>query len=386
LGLFVILAPYRERMKVVIVNNSRTQQQFLNIVEELYSNDEAYIRPLDQDVQKIFDVNQNPHFKHGDCIRWILVDDQNKVIGRIAAFVNEKKAYGYEVPTGGIGFFECINNQTAANFLFDTAKNWLAGKGMKAMEGPINFGENDSFWGLLVEGFTPASYGMNYHLPYYYQLFTNYGFETAYEQLTNIIEVHKPFPERFTKIANWVASKPAYSFEHFKKSKAEKYINDLMEIYNDGWKDFENFVPIKKETLQESFKQMEVIMDEKLIWFAYANGEPASFVVIIPDANQMIKGFNGKLGLWQKLQFAYRRWRGINRMRAIVMGTKQAYQKHGLESSLFIKLKEYVLPNRKNYEELELSWVGDFNEKMLAIHEATGAKFGKKHLTLRKIF
>ena len=386
MGLFVILATHRERMKVVIVNNSRAQQQFLNIVEELYSNDKAYIRPLDQDVEKIFDLNQNPHFKDRDCIRWILVDEQSKVIGRIAAFINEKKAYGYEVPTGGIGFFECVDDQNAANFLFDTAKEWLVSKGMKAMEGPINFGENDSFWGLLVEGFTPASYGMNYHLPYYYQLFANYGFETAYEQLTNIIEVRKPFPERFTKIANWVASKPAYSFEHFQKSKAEKYINDLMEIYNDGWKDFENFVPIKKETLQESFKQMEVIMDEKLIWFAYANGEPASFVVIIPDANQMIKGFNGKLGLWQKLQFAYRRWTGINRMRAIVMGTKQAYQKHGLESSLFIKLKEYVLPNRKNYEELELSWVGDFNEKMLAIHEATGAKFGKKHLTLGKRF
>lgn len=373
-------------MKAVLVSNKQTQQKFLNIVEKLYKADKAYIRPLDQDVEKVFDSQQNPFFKHGQCVRWILVDHKNKVVGRIAAFINEKKAYGYEVATGGIGFFECINDQLAANFLFDTAKQWLSERGMMAMEGPINFGENDSFWGLLVEGFTSASYGMNYHLPYYQTLFKNYGFETAYEQITNLISVKKPFPERFTKIANWVANKPAYTFEHFQKKKAEKYINDLMEIYNDGWKDFENFVPIKKETLLESFKQMEVIMDEKLIWFAYSNGEPASFVVIIPDANQMIKGFNGKLGIWQKLQFAYRRWIGVNRMRAVVMGTKQAYQKHGLESSLFIKLKEYVIPNRKNYEELELSWVGDFNDKMLAIHEATGASFGKKHLTLRKRF
>jgi len=373
-------------MKVIAVSNHQTQKQFLDVVNHLYRDDKAYIRPLDQDVEKIFNAKQNPFFKHGQCTRWILQDDKGKTIGRIAAFINEKKAYGYEVPTGGIGFFECINDQNAANVLFDTAKQWLTERGMKAMEGPINFGENDTFWGLLVEGFSPASYGMNYHLPYYLKLFNNYGFETAYEQLTNIVDVKKPFPERFTKIANWVASKPAYSFEHFKKKNADKYINDLMEIYNDGWKDFENFVPIKKDILQESFKQMEVIMDEKLIWFAYSNGEPASFVVIIPDANQMIKGFDGKLGLWQKLQFAYRRWIGVNRMRAIVMGTKQAYQKHGLESSLFIKLKEYVLPNKKNYEELELSWVGDFNEKMLSIHQATGARFGKKHLTLRKKF
>lgn len=372
------------QMKIVPVKDSRTQKEFLNIVDTIYKDDLNWIRPLDQDIEKIFDPTKNPFFQHGQCTRWILVNEQGQTIGRVAAFVNDKKAHHYEQPTGGMGFFECINQKEAAFMLFDTAKSWLLSKGMQVMEGPINFGENDQFWGLLVEGFTPPSYGMNYHLPYYHQFFVDYGFETAYEQLTNHINISIPFPERFTKIANWVATKPAYTFEHFKKSNAKKYIKDLMEIYNDGWKDFENFVPIKQETLEESFKQMEVIMDEKLIWFAYANGEPASFVVIIPDANQMIKGLNGKLGLIEKLKFAYKRWVGVTRMRAIVMGTKSAYQKHGLESVLFIKLKEYVLP-KNQYKELELSWVGDFNEKMIAIHQATGATFGKRHLTMRKV-
>lgn len=372
-------------MKIIPVNDASTTYKFLNVVRSLYQKQKAYIRPLDQDVEKVFDKDKNPFFKHGDCIRWVLVDQKGKAIGRIAAFINEKKAYQYDVPTGGIGFFECIDDEKAAFLLFDTAKKWLEQKGIKAMEGPINFGENDTFWGLLVEGFTPASYGMNYHLPYYHHLFKRYGFETAYEQLTNIIDLTIPFPARFTKIANWVAAKPGYTFEHFKKKNADKYINNLMEIYNDGWKDFENFVPIKKETLQASFKQMEVIMDEKLIWFAYVDGQPASFIVLIPDANLMIRDFNGKLGLLQKLKFAIRRWAGVTRMRAVVMGTKQAFQKHGLESALFIKLGEYVLP-KNQYTELELSWVGDFNEKMLSIHEATGAKFGKKHLTLKKRF
>jgi hypothetical protein len=370
-------------MHIEVVKDKAAKQAFLNLVQNIYTNDANWIRPLDQDIEKVFDEAKNPFFNHGKCIRWILKDDSGKAIGRIAAFINDKKAHIYERPTGGVGFFECINDQAAAFLLFDTAKAWLASYGMEVMEGPINFGENDSFWGLLVEGFTSPSYGMNYHQPYYHALFTAYGFETAYEQLTNHINLTIPFPARFTKIANWVAAKPDYSFEHFSKANAEKYITDLMEIYNDGWKDFENFVPIKKETLQESFKQMEVIMDEKLIWFAYANGEPASFVVIIPDANQMIKGLNGKLGLIEKLKFAYKRWVGVTRMRAIVMGTKSKYQKLGLESALIIKLGEYVLP-KKQYTELELSWVGDFNDKMIAFHEATGATFGKRHLTMRK--
>lgn len=372
-------------MKIVTVEDKKSKRAFLEIVSTIYAGDQNYIRPLNDDIEKVFDPQKNTFFSHGKCIRWILLDDQHQTIGRIAAFVNEKKAYSYDVPTGGIGFFECINNQDAAFLLFDQAKSWLQQQGMKGMEGPINFGENDTFWGLLVEGFTPPSYGMNYHPPYYHQFFLNYGFETSYEQLTNHINLTIPFPARFTKIANWVAAKPEYTFEHFKKEKADKYIDDLMEIYNDGWKDFENFVPIKRETLKESFKQMEVIMDENLIWFAYAKGEPAAFVVIIPDANQMIKGLNGKLGLIEKLKFAYKRWVGVKRMRAIVMGTKTAFQKLGLESALFIKLGEYVLP-KNQYEELELSWVGDFNDKMIAIHQATGATFGKRHLTMKKTF
>lgn len=372
-------------MKIVNVENKNSAKEFLDVVSSIYKNDKNYIRPLDSDIEKVFNPLANPFFKHGQCTRWILQDENGKTIGRVAAFINEKKAYNYDQPTGGMGFFECINSKEAAYLLFDTAKNWLQEKGMKAMEGPINFGENDTFWGLLVEGFSQPSYGMNYHHPYYHAFFVEYGFSTSYEQLTNHVNLTIPFPARFTKIANWVAAKPDYSFEHFKKENAEKYINDLMEIYNDGWKDFENFVPIKKETLKESFKQMEVIMDEKLIWFAYANGEPAAFVVIIPDANQMIKGLNGKLGIMEKLKFAYKRWIGVKRMRAIVMGTKTAFQKLGLESALFIKLGEYVLP-KNQYTELELSWVGDFNDKMIAIHQATGATFGKRHLTLKKIF
>ncbi|MES2418582.1 MAG: GNAT family N-acetyltransferase [Bacteroidota bacterium] len=372
-------------MQIVPVNNKTTIQDFLNVVQTIYKADPHWIRPLDQDIEKVFDQAKNPFFAHGQCTRWILKADNGKTIGRVAAFINEKKAHNYELPTGGMGFFECINDKDAAFLLFDTAKKWLQERGMKAMEGPINFGENDSFWGLLVEGFTAPSYGMNYHQPYYHEFFSAYGFKTTYEQLTNHINLTIPFPARFTKIANWVAAKPDYSFEHFSKKNADKYINDLMEIYNDGWKDFENFVPIKKETLEESFKQMEVIMDENLIWFAYANGEPASFVVIIPDANQMIKGLKGKLGLVEKLKFAYKRWAGVNRMRAIVMGTKSKFQKHGLESALIIKLGAYVLP-KNQYAELELSWVGDFNDKMIAFHEATGATFGKRHLTMRKVF
>lgn len=368
-------------MTILEVNSPKRKKDFLDVARVIYKDDKVWVCPLDKDIDTIFDPAKNSFHSHGKAVRWILLDDSNKLIGRIAAFINNKKANTFDVPTGGIGFVECIDNQEAFKLLFDTAKAWLKQNGMQAMQGPINFGENDTFWGLLIEGFTHPSYGMNYNKPYYYQHFKDYGFKTDYEQLTNHLDLHKEFPERFTKIANWVSNKPGYTFKPLDPKNFDKFAQDFMEIYNDGWKSFANFSPIKLNTVMESFEQMKLIMDPKLIWFAYINEEPASFVVILPDANLMIKPLNGKLNLIGKLKFMYKKITGVNRMRAVVMGTKEKFQKHGLESAIFIKLKEYVLP-KKQYDELELSWVGDFNDKMLAIHSATGSVFAKKHATL----
>jgi len=366
---------------IVEVKSKKQERQFLDVPKKIYEGDSHWICPLDNDIRQIFDPKKNSFHKHGTSCRWILFD-KGKPIGRISAFVNNQKADKQVLPVGGIGFFECINDQQAATKLFDIAKDWLSVKGMRAMDGPINFGENDNFWGLLIEGFTSPSYGMNFHKPYYKNLFENYGFSIIYEQITNHLDVSKPFPERFTRIAEWVMRKPGYTFKHFQKKNLQQFAADFMEIYNDAWENFENFQPIHMETILESFKKMKLIMDEKLIWFAYVNNEPASFILILPDANQIIKDFNGKMNIWNSLSFLINRRRKVNRMRAIVMGTKKNYQKHGLESALFIKLKEYVLPLHK-YEELELSWVGDFNKEMISIHKATGAEFGKKHATFR---
>ncbi|WP_233268763.1 GNAT family N-acetyltransferase [Mucilaginibacter lacusdianchii] len=372
-------------MTITEVADKTTQNAFLDTARFIYRNDPNWICPLDNDIEAVFDPSKNNFHQFGKATRWILTDNQGEPAGRIAAFINNKKAYNNAQPTGGMGFFECIDNEQAAFILFDTAKQWLAQNGMQAMDGPINFGENDTFWGLLIEGFVPQSYGMNYNPPYYKKFFDDYGFTTLYEQITNHVDAHKPFPERFTKIANWVMQKPGYEFKHLKVSQINRFAADFMEIYNDAWQGFENFVPIQKATILETFQKMKAIMDENLIWFAYVNGEPAAFVVILPDANQMIKSLNGKLDLIGKLKFLYHKWKGVNRMRAVVMGTKIKFQKHGLESVMFIKVKEYVLP-LKQYDEMELSWVGDFNDKMIALHEAMGGKLGKKHATLRYIF
>lgn len=373
-------------MQIIEVNNARTRKEFLKVPVNIYRNDPVWVQPLNREIEAVFDPSRNNYHSHGKVNRWILKDREGELIGRVASFINDKKAWLPVQPTGGMGFFECINDKEAASLLFDTCKDWLHTHGMKAMDGPINFGENDKFWGLLVWGYTHPSVGMNYNPPYYQTLFEEYGFVKEYEQITRHLDITKPFTDRFTRIAEWVSRKPGYRVEHFQPSKATRYIADFQEIYNDAWNDFDNFAPISQESIRNQFDEMRPVMDEKLIQFAYIKDEPAAFIVCIPDANQIIKKLNGKSGLLSKLKFLYYKRNGtVNRIRILVSGTKHKFRGHGLESIFIKNLQDYVLPLNK-YKEVELSWVGDFNTKMQAIHEATGAVTGKKHITYRYYF
>lgn len=368
-------------MRLIEVNNKETGEQFFKLPFYIYKGDPNWICPLQNDIESVFNPQKNNFFNFGKCTRWILFNEKNEVIGRIAAFINYKKADKEEQPTGGCGFFECIDDQLAANTLFDKAQSWLAENGMKAMLGPINFGENDMWWGLLIEGFKQPFYGMNYNPTYYQTLFETYGFQIKYEQISNSIDIRKGLPEKVQKIATWVSKRPGNEFQHLTSSNLNKYAQDFMEIYNDAWKDFDNFTTVTEETIRETLVKIKPVMDPNLIWFAYVNGEPAAFTMSLPDTNELIKGLNGKLDFFGKLKFVWNKWTiKHTRMRAVIMGTKEKFRNMGLESAMFMKMQEYTRP-LDHYQELELSWVGDFNSKMLSVHYAIGATFSKKHAT-----
>ena len=222
-------------MELIEVKSKQEQQEFVEMAVRLYKGEKHWIRPLDKDIHAVFDTDKNKTFKFGKCIRWLLKKD-GEIIGRIAAFVNDKiKNKDNDQPTGGCGFFECIHNQEAANLLFDTAKDWLKEQGMEAMDGPINFGDRDKWWGLLVDGFDiEPNYQCNYHFPYYQELFENYGFQVYFKQYTFIRNTFDPFHPRIMEKSEVLNKDPDYTFEHMKLSNLEKYTEDFRQVYNVG--------------------------------------------------------------------------------------------------------------------------------------------------------
>jgi GNAT superfamily N-acetyltransferase len=377
-------------MKAVEVKTKQERKEFLDFPKKLYKEDINWVCQLDSGIESVFDPAKNHTYMHGEAIRWILKDHNDNTIGRIAAFIDKVRSSANRQPTGGIGFFEVIENEEAAFILFNTARDWHIAHGMEAMDGPINFGENDNNWGLLVDGFMQQGFGMPYHKKYYREFFEKYGFRNYFEQYSyhrNVRDVDNKivqFPERLMKIARWLSGRQGYSFHNFEYREKEKYVKDITDIYNSTWSVFkEDFTPIDPVFLNESLEKAKLIIDEKLIWFAYFNDKPIAFFVLFPDLNQILKHFNGRLHPWNMVRFAYYKMtHKMTRMRAIVGGVHPNYQNSGVESAIFLQLY-HVFKKRPWFKELELSWVGDFNPKMIAIYEALGAKKAKTHITYR---
>ncbi len=374
-------------MQLVEVTNKKQVDAFHRLPYFIYKEDKNWVAPLRMMVEDIFNPIKNNTLRKGSACRWLAYKN-DKLVGRIAAFHTPGYAGQFEQPTGGVGFFECTNDQEVANQLFDTAKAWLIAEGMEAMDGPINIGENFFNWGLLVDGFVQQCFGMNYNPDYYHRLWTSYGFQTYYKQYSYHLNITSPdLPERFWKIAAWMAKKPGYHYEHFKFKNRAKYIADFIEIYDEAWRKHDNYKLIESQDLHDMINSSKLILEEEFIWFVYHEGKPIAFFMMIPDVNQLIKYFpSGKQNFFKILRMLYLKWRKvITNCRVIVMGVVPKFQKSGIESAIFYQLRQVLL--RKHwYNDMELSWVGDFNPKMISIFEAVGGKKDKTHLTLRYLF
>ena len=374
-------------MQLIEVKDRSQAKEFIRVNVEINKNDPNYIRPLDKDIDEVFDPEKNKAFRFGEVIRWILKDDDGKLIGRIAAFVNKKyKNKGDDVPTGGIGFFDCINDQNAADMLLDVAKHWLLQKGMQAMDGPINFGERDRWWGLLTEGFDPPLYCLNYNPPYYKDLFEHYGFKNFYNQICFSMKVQEQLAQKFILRHAECAKDPNFSAVYIKINQLEKFVKDFTIVYNKAWSGHGGLKELNEKVAMKMFKSMKPVMDEKVSWFAYYKDEPIAIWISLPDVNQWFKYLHGKFSLWHKLKFLWiKKTRHCDKFVGVVFGIVPEWQGKGVDSYIIVEGAKVIQPELL-YDKYEMQWIGEFNPKMINVAENLGTYRSRILTTYRYLF
>lgn len=376
-------------MPLLEVTDARLARQFIELPARLHAGVPQYIGPLENEIEAVFDTAKNPKFVNGEAVRWVLTDATGTAIGRIAAFINRDApdVQNADLPTGGVGFFECVDDQSAANQLFDAGQQWLAARGMQAMDGPINFGERDRFWGLLIDGYDrPPSYGMFWHPAYYRQLVEQYGFQLYFKQYTCYRTTGAPLHVNFAKQAATHAA--AYRFAHASKQDAGKLAQDFHKVYNLAWAKHSGVKPMTLDAARGIVREMKPVLDERLLWFAYHGDEPVAFFISLPELNQIFKHVGRRLNLAGKVRFLWAQWRFMQRpdkrMFGIIYGVVPEHQGKGVDAAMLVYARQAFID--AGYADLEMNWIGDFNPRMLVTIRSIGASIVKTHATYRYLF
>ncbi len=379
----------KQDFSLVEVNTSKLEKEFILLPVRLYKKDKSWVRPLDNDINEVFDPSKNKHFRNGEACRWLAVDNHGKTVGRVAAFFDKKIAANNKQQTGGMGFFESINNKEVAFLLFDRCKEWLKEKGMEAMDGPVNFGDRDRWWGLLVDGFNAPNYRMPYNFPYYREFFEDYGFKNYFEQYTyyRVIGTGGLDPVILEK-AERVAVNPEYTFKHVTKKDMDKVPGWFLEIYNKAWARFTGVKPITTVHANALFNSLKPILDKKLLWFGFFNGEPVAFFLMLPEINPIIKLLGGSMNIIGKAKFFWYRFvvRKCTKAFGMIFGVVPEHQKRGVEGAIIMAFAKIAFSPGFKYYDLEFNWIGDFNPSMMHLLEQIGARIVKTHITYRLLF
>ena len=373
------------------VTDARLEREWLDLPKRIYRGNRNWVCPLDPSIRAVFDPEKNDLFTGGEAIRWVLRDASGQVVGRIDAFYNREKAMLETQPTGGCGFFECIDDQQAADVMFDAARMWLASRGMEAMDGPINFGQRSDWWGVLVEGFEfQPLYKNPYNLSYYKELFENYGFRNYFNQHSFIWRKDASEANRqiFARAERLYAT-PGYRVEHLDMHNLEDAAENFRIIYNRAWALFSGVKPMSSPEALSMMRMLKPVLDPEIVFFAYFNDEPIGFFVTVPDLNRIIGKFNGKFGLWQKLRLMWdlKVRRKCDRIFGIIFGIAPEYHGKGVESAIMAEYWKYMDRTDIPYKTLELAWIGDFNPVMNRMIETyVCASRHKIHTTYRYLF
>ena len=366
-------------LKVLQVTTKSELRRFIEFPFSLYQNDKYWVAPIISDQIKFFDKGKNPYYEHSE-VELFLVVDENEVKGRISAHTNRNHNKFHNDHKGFFGFFECVDDQTVANLLFDTAVEWLKEKECDIISGPYNFSTNEEC-GLLVDGFESIPFVMMTHNPkYYISLYENYGFAKAMDLYAWYLESNE-MPEFLSLVSRKFKNNDQFTVRCLDKKNLRRDIETVFTVYQKAWERNWGFVPMSKKEFNHLVDSLLPIVDHELFFIAECEGKPAGFSVALPNFNVVLQKMKGKINPITLLKMLYYK-KKLNSLRVIVMGVIHEYQGKGIDTMFYYNTWKNALA--KGFNIGEFSWVLETNTMMNKIAKHLGARVHKTYRIFEK--
>lgn len=373
-------------MEIAEVNSKKTWDQFLQLPFGIFKNDPKWVPPLLSEQKHLFDKHKNPFFKHCIYKAWLVLEN-DKPVGRVVAFIDTLYNNINNTDTGFLGFFDCIDQQEAADHLFDVSGQWLKQNGMNTICGPMNFSIGNEC-GVQLTGFEfPPLIQMNYTPENYRSLFENAGFLKehdlyAYRMTADEVKDQYKVLSRLEKLAEHSLQKRGVKLRAIDFKNYKKELGHILSLYNDCMRSNWGFVPSSFEEMLYTSSSLKQIADKELIFFAEVNCEVVGCSVAVPDINQALYHVrNGKLFPLGFIKLLYH-LKKINAFRLLFLGVRPDHRLKGLDSLFYYHTIRKGL--ERGYKMAELSWISEENKNLVSIVEKMGAERYKTYRMYKK--
>jgi len=372
-----VCAPAPLAIRVRAVESARDWRRFLAMARLVNGADPAWVAPLDLMRRRQW-RSSGPWFEHGRARAWLAWRD-GRPVGCISAQIDQLHADTWGEPLGYFGQLEAFDDQAIFDALLDAAASWLAEQGMATMRGPYDLSVNQSC-GLLVEGFdTPPMALMGHVQPYYGTRVEAAGLEPVMDLLAYRTESCRPAPavvERLLRRAG-----PRLRVRPLDMACFAEEMMVLQDIFNDAWSCNWGFVPFTRREFQQLGKDIRPLLRPGYVQIAELDGEPAAFVVVLPNFNEYLAGLQSRLAPFGWLRLLWRLRRRVSSARVPLMGVRRAWQGSALGSALAFAVVEAARARlvQDQVQILELSWILETNKGMRSILEAVNAREYKRY-------
>jgi GNAT superfamily N-acetyltransferase len=351
-------------IRIEPVTTKKQLATFIDFPHDLYKDDKNYVPELHIAQRDILTPGKHPFHEHSSLQCFLAFDENKKVVGRIAAILNNNHNAFNKANDGFFGFFDSIDDAATAKALFDEAEKWLRTKGVSSMIGPVNPSTNETV-GVLIDGFDkPPVAMMTYNQPYYIKLYEQNGLHKqvdlfAYDIRTDTVS------DRAVKLQDALLKRLDQKGIKLRKINVKDFKNEVRqvrEIYNAAWDRNLGFVPATENEFNYLAKDLKMILDPDFCLVAEHNGKMVGFALAVPDVNQIqIKIKRGRLlptGIF-KLLLGLKK---VDYVRIITLGVIEEYRKMGIEACFYAQIIKKA--GEKKIKGGEGSWILETNELM----------------------
>jgi hypothetical protein len=372
-------------LTVIPVRTKAELKRFINLANRLNAKDPNWVVPLMMERMAALTPKTNPFFEHAEVQMW-LAQRAGRDVGRISAQIDALAVQEPGQKTGNFGMIAAEDDPAVFKILFRAAEDWLRARGCTNALGPFNLSINEEV-GLLVDGFdTPPMVMMGHDPAYAAARVEEQGYAKAKDVYAYVCDPTAALPAVVVRRVKRGLPE-GVTLRQLDMSRYDDEVRSLTEILNDAWAGNWGFVPTTEAETAQLGKALKDVLDKRLILFAEIDGEPAGFIVLLPNVNEAIKGLNGKLlpfG-WAKLLWRLKVKR-VKSIRIPLMGLKRKFA-----DSLRGQVVPFHLMNAGRdaglalgYDKFEFSWVLEGNLPMRRISEAMGAEIYKTYRIYEK--